>query len=194
MSRASISANSTLILFLQTAVDFDVCVFVHHVQAQPAPRSAKFAMSQVVQYTVDTTLAVGSLVGAGILDRYPTLRILLSHGGGTFPYLTARFDCMHERMDRSAQSIVDAQPLSAYLLRFYYDTILHDPSILQWLASRVSVERIALGTDYSFTPADPDPLQTVRDAGFSESERAAIFERNLRNLFPRLAQRIESAS
>lgn len=172
--------------FWQTVVDLDVGVFIHPMQAQPAPRSAKFALSQVAQYTVDTTFTVGSLIGAGVLDRFPTLRILLSHGGGTFPYLTGRFDCMHERMDRKAQSYVAAQPPSAYLRRFYYDSILHDPSILRWLAERVSVERIALGSDYSFPPADLDPVASVRAAGFSAPELAAVLEENPRALFPRL--------
>lgn len=172
--------------FWKTAADLDVGVFIHPVQAQPNPRSAKFGLSQIAQYTVDTTLCVGSLIGTGVLDRFPTLRLLLSHGGGTFPYLTGRFDCMHERMDRAAQHDIAKEPPSAYLKRFYYDTILHDPTILRWLASRVSVDRIALGSDYSFPPADRDPMSTVRAAGFSVAEIRAITEDNPRKLFPLL--------
>jgi aminocarboxymuconate-semialdehyde decarboxylase len=172
--------------FWQTAVDLDVGVFIHPVQAQPSPRSAKFALSQIAQYTVDTTFTVGSLISAGVLDRFPKLRILLSHGGGTFPYLTGRFDIMHERMDRKHQGDVAEQAPSSYLRRFYYDTILHDPAILKWLASRVSVERIVLGSDYSFPPADLDPVGTTRKAGFSDAEFKTIAEDNPRVLFPRL--------
>ena len=89
-------------------------------------------------------------------------------------------------VDRAMQGDVARQPPSAYLKRFYYDTILHDPSILRWLAERVSVERIALGSDYSFPPADLDPLATVRAAGFSAAEIHAIAEDNPRTLFPLL--------
>ena len=172
--------------FWKTATALDVGVFIHPVQTQPNPRSAKFGLLQIAQYTVDTTLCVGSLIGTGLLDRLPTLRLLLSHGGGTFPFLTGRFDCMHERMDRAVQGDVAQQAPSAYLKRFYYDTILHDPSILRWLAERVSVDRIALGSDYSFPPADLDPLATVRAAGFSAAEIRAIAEDNPRKLFPLL--------
>ena len=172
--------------FWQTAVDLDVGVFIHPVQAQPSPRSAKFALSQIAQYTVDTTFTVGSLISAGVLDRFPKLRILLSHGGGTFPYLTGRFDIMHERMDRKQQGDVAQNAPSSYLRRFYYDTILHDPAILKWLASRVSVDRIVLGSDYSFPPADLDPVGTARKAGFSDAEFKVIAEDNPRALFPRL--------
>lgn len=172
--------------FWQAAVALDVGIFIHPVQAQPQPRAAKFALAQVAQYTVDTTFTVGSLIFSGVLDRFPALRILLSHGGGGVPYLAGRFDCMHERMDRARQGDVAKAPPSSYLRRFYYDTILHDPSILQWLASRVSVERLALGSDYSFPPADLDPVGTVRKAGFTGADFQAIVEDNPRALFPRL--------
>jgi aminocarboxymuconate-semialdehyde decarboxylase len=103
--------------------------------------------------------------------------------------LTGRFDCMHERMDRAAQGDVALRPPSAYLQRFFYDTILHDPAILRWLADRVSVARLVLGTDTSFPPADLDPLGSVRRAGFSPADIEAIVERNPRILFPRLPER-----
>jgi aminocarboxymuconate-semialdehyde decarboxylase len=141
---------------------------------------------QIAQYTVDTTFTVGSLISAGVLDRFPMLRILLSHGGGTFPYLTGRFDVMHDRMDRKQQGDVAKNAPSTYLRRFYYDTILHDAEILKWLATRVSVDRIVLGSDYSFPPADLDPVDTVRKAKFSAAETEKILEDNPRALFPQL--------
>jgi len=170
--------------FWQTAVDLDVGVFIHPVQAMASPRTTKFALSQVAAYTVDTTMCVGSLIMNGVLDRFPKLRILLSHGGGTFPYLTGRFDLMQSR--KAAVGDVAKQPASAYLKRFYYDTILHDPTILRWLAERVSTDRIALGSDYSFPPEDRDPVNTVRKAGFSAEDVKKILEDNPRALFPRL--------
>jgi aminocarboxymuconate-semialdehyde decarboxylase len=172
--------------FWQQATALDVGVFIHPVQAQASARTAKFALSQIAQYTVDTTLCVGSLIFSGVLDRHPAIRLLLSHGGGSFPYLTGRFDVMHARMDRAAQGDVALQPPSAYVQRFFYDTILHDPTILRWLADRVSVGRVVLGTDYSFPPADHDPMGTVGRAGFLPAEIEAIVESNPRVLFPRL--------
>jgi aminocarboxymuconate-semialdehyde decarboxylase len=173
--------------FWSKAVELDVGVFIHPVQPQPQPRSAKFALTPIVQYTVDTTFTVGSLIFSGVLDRFPRLRLLLSHGGGTLPYLAGRFDLMHERMDRQHQGDVAKEAPSSYLKRFYYDTILHDPAILKWLAERISSRQIVLGSDYSFPPADHDPVGTVRRAGFSEEEMAGILEDNPRGLFPLLA-------
>jgi aminocarboxymuconate-semialdehyde decarboxylase len=58
---------------------------------------------------------------------------------------------------------------------------------LRWLAEAVSVERIVLGSDYSFPPADLDPVGTVRKAGFSEMETAKILDDNACELMPRLS-------
>jgi aminocarboxymuconate-semialdehyde decarboxylase len=171
------------------AVALDDPIFIHPVQAMPAPRTEKFALAQIAQYTFDTTLCVGSLIFSGVLDRFPRLRIILAHGGGTFPYLLGRFDCLHARMDRAAQGDVAAAPPSAYVRRFHYDTILHSPMHLRWLAEAVGVERMLLGSDYSFPPADLDPVGTVRKAGFSAVETAKILDNNACGLMPRLAAR-----
>jgi aminocarboxymuconate-semialdehyde decarboxylase len=93
---------------------------------------------------------------------------------------------MHARMDRAQQGDVAKDKPSAYLKRFYYDTIVHDPAILSWLINRVSAERVALGTDYSFPPADTDPLSTVRAAGLTDAQVKAICEDTPRALFPLL--------
>jgi len=79
------------------ACELDVPVFLHPTQPVPTPRTRKYALNQVVQYTFDTTLAVGSLIWSGVLDRFPKLQLMLSHGGGALPYLIGRFDVMHER-------------------------------------------------------------------------------------------------
>ncbi|HEY4858095.1 MAG TPA: amidohydrolase family protein [Xanthobacteraceae bacterium] len=172
--------------FWHAAVELEAPVFIHPVQAAPTPRTQKFALVQIAQYTFDTTLCVGSLIFSGVLDRFPGLQIILAHGGGTFPYLTGRFDCLHARMDRAAQGDVAAADPSAYVRRFHYDTILHSPMHLRWLAQAVSVENMLLGSDYSFPPADLDPVGTVRRAGFSDVETAKILDYNARALMPRL--------
>ena len=165
------------------AVELAVPVFLHPVQPTPTPRTRRFAMTQVVQYTTDTTLCVGSLIGAGVLDRFPPLQLILSHGGGTLPWVIGRFDVMFERSDRTATGIAAASAPSAYLGRLHYDTILHDAQALRYLAGRVGVDRLVIGSDDSFPPADHDPLASLRAAGFSADEIRRIGEANPRRLF-----------
>jgi aminocarboxymuconate-semialdehyde decarboxylase len=164
------------------AVELDVPVFLHPTQPAYPPRAARFALNQVVQYTFDTTLTLGSLISSGVLDRFPTLRLIVSHGGGALPYLIGRFDVMHGRADKG-QGIVAKERPSTYLRRFWYDSILHDAEALKYLAARVRTDRIVLGSDDSFPPADHDPLASLRAAHFAEADLRRITEDNPRELF-----------
>jgi aminocarboxymuconate-semialdehyde decarboxylase len=161
-------------------------IIVHPVLVEAAPRAARFGLTQIAQYTFDTTLGIGSMIFSGVLDRFPTLSIVLSHGGGTFPYLLGRFDVMHARMDRAGQGDVAQMTPSAYANRIGYDTILHAPKALRFLADTVGIAQLALGTDESFPPADRDPMASLKQAGFSAAEIELIADTNPRRLFPRL--------
>jgi aminocarboxymuconate-semialdehyde decarboxylase len=70
-----------------------------------------------------------------------------------------------------------------------YDTIVHAPKPLKFLADLVGIDRLVLGTDYSFTPADLNPLESLRAAGFSVAAIETIAETNPRRIFPRLKQK-----
>ncbi len=164
------------------ATELGVPVFIHPVQPTPLPRGERFALNQIVQYTFDTTLAVGSLIMSGVLDRFPGLQLIVSHGGGALPYLVGRFDCMHDRMDRAAMGNVALAAPSTYLDRMHYDTIVHDAKALRYLEQRVGVDRLVLGSDDPFPPADRDPLASLRAAGFSPDEIKAIGDDNPRRL------------
>jgi aminocarboxymuconate-semialdehyde decarboxylase len=172
--------------FWRQAEALELPVLIHPVLVGPAPRAAKFGLAQVAQYTFDTTLGVGSLVMSGVLDRFPRLKLVLSHGGGAYPYLAGRFDIMHRRMDRAAQGDVAAKMPSAYASQMVYDSIVHAPKALRFLIDLVGLDNVALGTDYSFPPADMEPLALLRSAGLSAAEIAAIADGNPRRVFSRL--------
>jgi aminocarboxymuconate-semialdehyde decarboxylase len=158
--------------------------------ATPAPRAMKFALAQSVHYTFDTTLGVGSLLFSGVLDRFPRLQLVLAHGGGAYPYLAGRLDIMHERMDRQAQGDVAARAPSKYLSVLAYDSITHSAKSLRFLADLVGIDRLMLGTDYSFPPADLDPLASLRAAGFGSADVQAIAHDNVKKIFSRIARRV----
>ena len=154
----------------------DMPVFVHPSLPQPLPRAEKFSLNQTCAYTMDTTLAVGSMILSGTLDRFPKLRLLLAHGGGNLLYLIGRFDRMHDAANRNATGDKAAHPPSAYLGRFLYDSIVHSRDALRFLQEMVGIERILLGGDAPFPPGDPDPVGSLERAGLDDDaiERIAV--------------------
>ena len=105
--------------FWSAAVDLAVPIFIHPTQPTPLPRTRNYGLNQIVQYTYDTTASVGLLIFSGVLDRFPELTLILSHGGGYFPYQAGRFDRVYR--DLKAPT-APSQPPSAYLRRFFDDT------------------------------------------------------------------------
>ena len=166
--------------FWAAAVELDVPLFIHPTQPTPAPRTGKYGLNVTVQYIYDSTVTVGSLILSGVLDRFPGLRLILSHGGGFFPYQVGRFDRMYRNEAATAKP---SQPPSAYLSRFWYDTILHSSAALIYLRDLVGSDRLLLGTDYPFPVDDPWPMQTLADAGCSKEQVDQISGDNAAGLF-----------
>lgn len=158
-------------------------VFIHPAVPEAQPRTGKYGLNQISAYTTDTTLGIASMIFNGVLDRHPTLEVLLSHGGGNLPYLIGRFDRVHEAMDRSKTGDIAQLKPSEYLPRLLYDTILHEPAALQFLLGLVGEDRMLLGSDMPFPPGDPDPLASLRRAGFDDALIHKIAEENPRRFY-----------
>lgn len=166
--------------FWATAVALDVPIFIHPAQPQMPPRTGKYSMLQVVQFTYDTTASVGSLIFSGVLDRFPTLKLILSHGGGYYPYQAFRFDRVYRNM---AAAEAPSQAPSAYLRRFYYDTILYDAQPLGYLENLVGSDRMLLGTDYPFPVVENDPVGLLEVSGLTAEELEQICGGQAKTLF-----------
>jgi aminocarboxymuconate-semialdehyde decarboxylase len=166
--------------FWSAAVDLAVPIFIHPTQPTPLPRTRHYGLNQIVQYTYDTTASVGSLIFSGVLDRFPDLTLILSHGGGYFPYQAGRFDRVYRDLKGPT---APSQPPSAYLRRFFYDTILHHPVALRYLRDLVGSDRLLLGTDYPFPMDDRASLRLLEQAGCTADEIAKIGGATAERLF-----------
>jgi aminocarboxymuconate-semialdehyde decarboxylase len=68
----------------------------------------------------------------------------------------------------------------------HYDTIVHAPKALKFLIDVAGIDNVHLGTDYSFPPADMEPLALLRSTGLSAAEIEAIADANPRRVFARV--------
>src|SRR5205814_1265727 len=69
-------------------------VFVHPAHCSAPPELNLRAPGSTIEYIFDTTRAIVNLLYNGTLRRFPDLRMIFSHGGGTVPYLTFRISRM----------------------------------------------------------------------------------------------------
>ena len=91
-------------------------------------------------------------------EKYPKLRVAFAHGGGSFPATVARIEHGHKVRPDLCAIDNDKSPRT-YLGRFWIDSLVHDPRILDYLIDLVGADRIALGSDYPFPLGEEVPVK-----------------------------------
>jgi aminocarboxymuconate-semialdehyde decarboxylase len=112
------------------------------------------------------------------MDQFPKLKIMVAHGGGYLPFYAGRHDNEY-RYGRSPHLKGD---FSSYLPRFFYDTVLFNPDMLEFLVTKVPSSHVMLASDYPF--AEKRPVEYVRRAKkIGKKEQDAILGANAARLF-----------
>jgi aminocarboxymuconate-semialdehyde decarboxylase len=140
----------------EAAEALDLGIFVHPLHPAGMERvaaSPEFAATAV--FPLETALASVSLLAAGVTERFPVLRILLSHGGGALSWILPRMDFGWSLGLKGQMT----QPPSKLARQFWYDTILYDPASLAFLANAVGSNHIVVGSDYPFAIRQKQPSE-----------------------------------
>jgi aminocarboxymuconate-semialdehyde decarboxylase len=141
-----------------------------------------FWLMPLVGFLMDTTLAAAKLVFAGVPEKFPRIRWVLSHLGGAIPYLA-------ERLDRGFQAFPECRanihrPPSHYLKQFYYDTVNFDPHALMLAIEFAGPDHILAGSDYPHQIGSiPSMLASLHALPISQADRAKILGANAAKLF-----------
>src|SRR6478672_4609772 len=106
----------------------------------------RYDLTWSVGFIFDTTLAFVRMIFDGFLDRYPSLKLIAAHGGGTLPYLVGRFE-KGDAVELAERRRMTAHPTD-YLRRIWYDCITYDLGALRYLISVVGADRVLVGTDW----------------------------------------------
>jgi aminocarboxymuconate-semialdehyde decarboxylase len=155
-------------------------IFLHPLYPCGGDRIAAHFMRNLCGNPYETGLAAASLVLGGVLDAFPRLTVMLPQAGGAFPWLAGRFDRGH-KVRRELRHMKRSP--TAYLRRFYYDTITHHPKVMRYLVDLVGADRIVLGSDYDQDMQYEQPVTFVEKVpGLSKRERAMILGGNARRL------------
>ena len=136
----------------------------------------------VVEIGTDTTRTIASLLFSGTAVRYPDVRIIFSHGGGTLPFLIERFTRLGQR-----KSFADRLPRGVLpeIERFYYDVAqIAYPAPMAALLKLIPIGQILFGTDFTFRTAT-EIAAGLESCKLSVRQHKAIDRENALRLFPR---------
>jgi predicted TIM-barrel fold metal-dependent hydrolase len=141
--------------------------------------------AQEIEWATDTTRTVASVVFSGTAARYPEIRWIFSHGGGTAPFLLSRFVYEEKTMKEREKRLPNG--MLSELKKFYYDTAqANHPGALAALLKLVPPAQIVYGTDFPFRTGG-EVNEGLSAQHFAAKDLAAIERGNALRLMPQLA-------
>ncbi|WP_329298053.1 amidohydrolase [Streptomyces sp. NBC_00659] len=158
--------------FWSRAEETGAVIFLHPFGCTLDERLDQWYLSNTVGQPTENAVALSHLIFSGVLDRHPGLKVIAAHGGGYLPTHIGRSD--HAWSARTDAAAGCAHPPSSYLKRLYFDSLVHDPSVLRELIRVAGPDRVLLGSDFPFDMGTKDPVGALRAARVSEADFEAI--------------------
>jgi len=139
----------------------------------------------IIEFESDTARTIASLLFSGAAERWPSIRFIFSHAGGTMPALIERF----RNAKRLNPKLAETMPRGAdsYVQAFHYDTAqAANPMALGSLLKLVPVSQVMFGTDFPHRKT-AEQIEALSAMQLGAPALDAIFRNNARQLVPRLA-------
>lgn len=135
-----------------------------------------------IEYATDTTRTIAHLVFSGTVTKFPDIRWIFSHSGGTLPFLTGRFTRLAN--ERKPAHLPNG-PMPEFR-KFHYELAQgNTPGQIAALLKMVPLEQVLYGTDFPFRPG-AEVTAGIADYGFNAAELQSIERGVALKLLPRL--------
>lgn len=128
-------------------------------------------------FPAETSLAAARVISGGLLEEFPSLRLLWSHGGGG--------TCMvMGRISSALKMTGSARDVRAFIAGSYFDVVTADPLVVRSAAEAFGVDHLMFGTDMPHRLESPTAvLDAVDHAIASEEDRSKVLSGTARGLF-----------
>lgn len=157
-------------------------VYVHPTQPKCCTGLVPGVTVSTIEYATDSTRTIASLMYSGTAARFPNIRFIFSHGGGTVPFLLGRFERL--AIERKDPWLKDGA--APQLKKFYYEIAqANHPGALDALMELVPLSNVLFGSDYPLRPAS-EAVEGLTAYTFTDAHRRAINRENAERLVPRL--------
>lgn len=169
--------DPNLFPIFEVCQDLDMAVFVHPWDMMGKSKMEDYWLPWLVGMPAESSLAICSMIFGGVFERLPKLKVAFAHGGGSFPATIGRIE--HGFNVRPDLCAVD-NPINPrdYLGKFYLDSLVHDPKVLDYIIDLMGEDKIALGTDYPFPLGELEPGQLIHSTNYTPKRKAKLLAEN----------------
>jgi len=160
--------------FFKACEELEMAVFVHPWEMMGENDMKKYWLPWLVGMPAETARSICSLIFAGVLEKLPRLRICFAHGGGSFPATIGRIEHGFDvRPDLCA--VDNPHNPRKYLDRIYFDSLVHEESMLDYLIKLAGADKVALGSDYPFPLGELEPGKLIGSMPYDDEIKAMLF-------------------
>jgi aminocarboxymuconate-semialdehyde decarboxylase len=156
-----------------------VPVVLHPTASVAKERLTEYGLEYVVGYMLDTSVAALNLVLSGTVQHCPDLKILHPHLGAVLPYLAGRIDFEYKAPWAGNEEL--PEPPTAYLRRFYTDTVNDTPASLLMAVDFYGLDHVLFGSDFPWWAPDTG-IEFVRST-LDKDAAEQVLAQNARALF-----------
>ena len=153
--------------FWEAANDRDLLIYVHPT-VPDADHLSDFALAIGVGFLGDTNLALARLAYSGVFERYPRIRWIFSHLGGTIPFMLPRLDNYYRQFPECRERA--PRPPSEYIKGLLFDTATSHRPAVRCAVDTLGLGRLVFGSDYPHVPGGVDPFLDALDATGASAE------------------------
>lgn len=169
--------NPKLYPFYEAAEELGAAIFVHPWDMMGKAEMPEYWLPWLVGMPAETSRAICSMIFGGIFERFPNLNVAFAHGGGSFPATIGRIEHgFNVRPDLCAKDN-HVNP-KEYLGRFYFDTLVHNPQMLDYIVNLVGADKVALGTDYPFPLGELDPGELIHRMDYEQHTKEWLLHKS----------------
>lgn len=146
-------------------------------------------------YIAQDYAAVVELCASRVFEDFPTLRLIVPHGGGGIPFQYNRQRALH-----LGGYLPTTTPFEQAVSHLYFDTAVYDADSLDMLFRKMGTRNVLFGSEMFGTAkaVDPQTGRTFDDIVplieqsqvLTESDKEDVFWRNALRVYPRLAKRL----
>jgi aminocarboxymuconate-semialdehyde decarboxylase len=160
----------------------DAVLMIHPTSPVGVEAMSEYWLMPLNGFLFDTTLAASKLVLSGTAERFPRIRWVLAHLGGTIPYLAERLDRGWRAFEECRARI--GRPPTDYLKKhFYYDTVNFSRGALMLAIDFAGADHLLAGSDYPHQIGSiPLMLEAIRGLPIAEDDKAGILGGNAARL------------
>jgi aminocarboxymuconate-semialdehyde decarboxylase len=137
-------------------------IFIHALHPQGNERFIGAPLvNNLVGFPTENGLAISSLITGGLLEKYPNLKIVSSHGGGSFSAILPRLN-QGWKINQPFREFCPKPP-SYYAQKIYYDALVYDVKTVNYLIDLYGATQLIVGSDYPYVIKEEYPGHWIDD-------------------------------